>query len=191
MDNIYLCFVTLKVFAMEKSVFRSVGKIFIALFFLLSINMTWGQNGHYKSSSPVRFGGGIGLSFGSGYFSGTLAPSAIYQFNDQFALGVGLSGTYSSLKNRYTSTIVGGSVLALYNVIPEIQLSAEFEELNVTRKYKYDGLNPSDNYWYPGLFLGVGFHTGNVAVGIRYDVLYDREKSIYADAYVPFVRVYF
>ena len=191
MDNIYLCFVTFNVFSMEKTVFRSIDKIFMVLFFLLAINQTWGQNEHYKSSSPVRIGGGIGLSFGSGYFSGTLAPSAIYQFNEQFAMGLGLSGTYNSLKNRYTSTIIGGSVIALYNVIPEIQFSAEFEELNVTRKYEYDGLNSNENYWYPGLFLGLGFHSGNVAVGIRYDVLYNRQKSIYANAYVPFVRVYF
>lgn len=191
MDNIYLCFVTFKVFSMEKTVFRSVHKIIIGLFILLSINIVDGQNINYETYPKVRFGGGIGLSFGSGYFSGTLAPSAIYQFNEQFALGMGLSGTYSSLKDRYTSTIVGASVIALYNVIPEIQLSAEFEELNVTRKYEYYGVNSTENYWYPGLFLGVGFHTGNVAVGIRYDVLYDREKSIYADAYVPFVRVYF
>ncbi len=39
----------------------------------------------------VRFGGGIGLSFGDGFFSGTLAPSAIYEFNQQFALGLGLN----------------------------------------------------------------------------------------------------
>jgi len=191
MDNIYLCFVNLKVFTMEKTVFRSLGKFFIALLFLMTIHVASSQNDVYKSRSPVRLGGGIGLSFGSGYFSGTLAPSAIYQFNDQFAMGVGLSGTYSSLKNRYKSTIVGGSVLALYNVIPEIQLSAEFEELSVSRKYEFDGLNSTEHYWYPGLFFGVGFLSGNVAIGIRYDVLYDKEKSIYADAYVPFVRVYF
>ena len=176
---------------MKKTLFKSVGKTFIALLFLLTINKTWAQGDSYNPSSPVRFGGGIGLSFGSGYFSGTLAPSAIYQFNQQFAMGAGLSGTYNSLKNRYTSTIVGGSLLALYNVIPEIQLSAEIEELNVTRRYEYDGLNSTENYWYPGLFVGLGFQSGNIAVGLRYDLLYDREKSIYADAYVPFVRVYF
>lgn len=131
------------------------------------------------------------MSFGNGFFSGTLAPSAIYQFNPQFAAGVALTGTYNSQKNRYNSTILGGSVLALYNVIPEIQFSAEFEELNVTRNYKYDGLNYRENYWYPALFVGVGFHSRHVTVGIRYDVLYKNQKSIYADAFVPFVRVYF
>lgn len=139
----------------------------------------------------VRFGGGIGLSFGDGFFSGTLAPSAIYEFDRQFALGVGLNGTYNSQKNTYKSTVLGGSLIGLVNPIPEIQLSAEFEELNVSRKWDNRLAISDENYWYPALFLGAGFRTHNVAVGIRYDVLYDRSKSIYADPWAPFVRVYF
>lgn len=139
----------------------------------------------------VRFGGGIGLSFGDGFFSGTLAPSAIYDVNDQLSMGVGLNGTYNSLKNTYNSTIIGGSLLTLFNVIPEIQLSAEFEELNVTRNFESD-LNIEDqNYWYPALFLGGGYRTQNITIGIRYDVLYDEAKSVYANAWAPFFRVYF
>lgn len=139
----------------------------------------------------VRFGGGIGLSFGDGFFSGTLAPSAIYDVNDQLSMGVGLNGTYNSLKNTYNSTIIGGSLLTLFNVIPEIQLSAEFEELNVTRNFESD-LNIEDqNYWYPALFLGGGYRTQNITIGIRYDVLYDEGKSVYANAWAPFFRVYF
>lgn len=139
----------------------------------------------------VRFGGAIGLSFGDGFFSGTLAPSAIYEFNDQFALGVGLNGTYNKSKNFYNSTILGGSILGFYNPIREIQLSAEFEELNVNRNWN-DNLGIEDqNYWYPALFVGAGYRTRNVTIGIRYDLLYDEDKSIYADPWAPFVRVYF
>ncbi|WP_338731916.1 alpha-ketoglutarate decarboxylase [Mangrovimonas cancribranchiae] len=139
----------------------------------------------------VRFGGGIGLSFGDGFFSGTLAPSAIYQFNSQFALGVGLNGTYNSRKDYYKSTILGGSVIGLYHPIKELQISTEFEELNVSRNWE-NNLNIKDqNYWYPALFVGAGYRTRNVTVGIRFDVLYDEDKSIYADPWMPFVRVYF
>ncbi len=139
----------------------------------------------------VRFGGGIGLSFGDGFFSGTLAPSAIYSFNDQFSLGIGLNGSYNSLEDNYNSTIIGVSFLSLYNVIPEIQLSAEFEQLNVTRNYD-DRLNlPNETYWYPALFLGAGYSSRNVTFGIRFDVLYDDRRSIYANPWAPFVRVYF
>lgn len=158
---------------------------------MLTLTSAKGQNSSMESYPQIRFGGGIGLSFGNGFFSGSLAPSAIYQFDERFALGLGLNGAYSNQKDRYSSTILGGSVIALYNIIPQIQLSAEFEELNVSRKFEFDGGNLRDNYWYPGLFLGAGFRSGNFAVGLRYDVLYNREKSIYANAYAPFVRVYF
>lgn len=173
-----------------------LSRISFALFLFFLIFNEFNSNAQTTTASSdfwqnVRFGGGIGLSFGDGFFSGTLAPSAIYEFNPEVALGVGLNGTYNSLKNRYSSTIVGGSVLGLWNVIPEVQLSAEFEELFVSRKYDALLAIEDDSYWYPALFVGAGFRNGFVTFGIRYDVLFDQEKSIYADAWMPFVRVYF
>ena len=169
-------------------------KILFFSFLLLISTQLFSQNASSNSNEfwkNVRFGGGIGLSFGDGFFSGTLAPSAIYEFNEQFALGVGLNGTYNTRKDLYKSTVLGGSLIGLFNPIQEIQLSAEFEELNVNRKWE-DSLGiADDSYWYPALFVGAAFRSRNVAVGIRYDVLYDKDKSIYADPWAPFVRVYF
>lgn len=173
---------------LSKNYFKP-GLIFLVALFLTSDIQA--QEDKFQFWDHVRFGGGIGLSFGNDFFSATLAPSAIYEFNDQFAIGVGLSGSYSSLKNDYNSTVIGGSVLSLFNIIQELQLSAEFEELNVSRKYDSRLGFEDDNYWYPALFLGAGFRTNNVTIGIRYDVLYDERDSIYADAWAPFVRVYF
>lgn len=165
--------------------------VFACSFMTLAIAQQSGFESQDDFGKQVRFGGGLGLSFGNGFFSGTLAPSAIYEFNRQFALGVGLNGTYNSRKNFYKSTIFGGSVLGLFNPIQEIQLSAEFEELNVHRNWENDLDIADQNYWYPALFMGVGYRTQNITIGIRYDVLYDEDKSIYADPFVPFVRVYF
>jgi hypothetical protein len=147
----------------------------------------------YKPSfwSHVRIGGGIGLSFGSGFFSGTLAPSALYDFNEKFSMGLGLTGTYNTSKDFYKSSIIGGSILGLYNVIPQLQISAEFEELYVNREYDNSLLNPDESYSTPALFFGVGFRQQNLTFGIRYDVLYDDYKSVYASAFVPFMRIYF
>lgn len=169
-------------------------KVFFFAFLLIFSTISLSQTDNRDSSEfwkHVRFGGGIGLSFGNGFFSGTLAPSAIYEFNPRFALGVGLNGTYNSRKNFYKSTIFGGSVLGLFNPIYEIQLSAEFEELNVQRNWEDDLGIADENYWYPALFIGAGYRTQNITIGIRYDVLYDTNKSIYADPWAPFVRVYF
>ncbi len=138
----------------------------------------------------VRFGGGLGLGFGNGIFSATIAPSAIYDFNSQFAAGVSLNYTYFNDDDFFKSTIVGGSFIGLYNPLNEIQLSTEFEYLNVSRNFE-DPIFVDDNYWQPAVFFGIGYRTNNVTFGIRYNVLHDEDKSIYADALVPFFRVYF
>jgi hypothetical protein len=139
----------------------------------------------------VRYGGGLGLNFANGFFSATIAPSAIYEFDENFALGLGLNATFNNLKGSYKSTILGGSLVGLFNPIREIQLSSEFEQLNVNRRYNVNTNFPDDNYWIPALYLGVGYRSGNATFGIRYDVLYDDERSIYADPWAPFVRFYF
>ncbi|RNC88460.1 MAG: alpha-ketoglutarate decarboxylase [Winogradskyella sp.] len=140
----------------------------------------------------VRVGGGVGLNFGDGFFNGTLAPIAIYDFNPYFSAGVGLTGSYSSQRNVFKSTILGGSLIALTNPFPEVQVSAEFEQVNVNTNFDSRFVtNADDNFWANALFLGVGYRTGNVVVGIRYDVLYDEDESIYADPWLPFVRFWF
>lgn len=167
--------------------------ITLLLCFVISFSMAQNSNSATNEFwQNVRFGGGIGLSFGDRFFSGTLAPSAIYEFNNQFALGIGLNATYAKRKNLYKSSILGGSLIGLYSPINELQFSAELEELNIDRDYDQNFVsNIDDNFWYTALFIGAGYRTGNITFGIRYDVLYDEDKSIYADPWIPFVRVYF
>ncbi|SFU58093.1 hypothetical protein SAMN05216480_10887 [Pustulibacterium marinum] len=143
----------------------------------------------------VRYGGGLGLGFGEGYFNGSISPSAIYLFNHQFAAGLGLTYSYSKQKDFHESTYWGPSIIALFTPVDQLQLSAELEEFNIIRNYAegatYNGqLLEDDNYWNTALFLGIGYTTQNITFGIRYDVLYNERKSIYANAWMPFVRVY-
>lgn len=167
-------------------------KILLTIIFIsTSLSTSIAQQDSNKFWNNVRYGGGIGLGFGNGFFSGSITPSAIYQFNQVFAMGLGLNGTYNSRKDYYKSYIVGGSILGLVNPIPSIQLSAEFEELNISRTWDDYYEIDKENYWYPALFFGIGYSTNNVTMGIRYDVLYDRNKSIYAEPWIPFVRFYF
>lgn len=166
-----------------------LGFIFLCVFF--SLNTTNAQQQTSDFWNHVRFGGGIGLNFGDGFFSGTIAPSAVYEFNDAVALGLGLNGTFNKQKSVYKSTILGGSLIGLVNVITELQLSAEFEQLNVNRTYDVNLNLPKDNYWIPALYVGAGYRNGNVTFGIRYDVLHDEDKSVYIDPWAPFVRFYF
>lgn len=159
--------------------------------FLCFVNMKAQSDTTTKSEfwSHVRFGGAVGLNIGNNYTEITLAPSAIYDFNRYFSLGVGLRGSYAQEKNYYESWIYGGSLIALSTPIDFLQLSVELEQLryNVTNEYPY---TYEDDFWNTGLYLGAGYFSGNVTVGIRYNVLYDSDK-IYSEPWLPFVRVYF
>jgi len=141
----------------------------------------------------VQFGGGLGLGFGSGYTDISVMPSAIYNVNEIVAVGVGLQFGYLNSKNYYESFVYGGSVLTFVNPIPEIQLSAELEQVRVNTDYDANFNRPaySDNFWNTALYLGAGYRTGNVTIGARYDVLYDPNRSLYGSGFMPFVRVYF
>ena len=167
---------------------------FILLFSILMSDLPfcYGQDQTNRSSfwSHVQYGGGIGLSFGDGFFSGTLAPNAIYNFNEDFGLGIGLNGSYNSQRNVFNSTILGASIIGIYNPITELQVSSEFEQLNVNRNFE-NNLGVDDNYWVPAFFVGLGYRSNNVIFGVRYDLLYDERKSVYVDPWSPFVRVFF
>ena len=144
--------------------------------------------------SKVRFGGGLGLSIGTGFTDVTIAPSAIYEFNEYVAAGIGLQGSYIRVKPRnyafesYETFAYGGSWIVLVNPIQQVQLSAELEQLRVNVNFD-SGF--SDNFWNTALFLGGGYRAQNVTIGIRYNVLHNSNKNIYSEAFMPFVRVYF
>ncbi|HIP47920.1 MAG TPA: hypothetical protein EYG92_03010 [Lutibacter sp.] len=155
--------------------------------------LTFSQIQSKESENPfwknVRFGGGMQLSIEQSYTTIGVSPSAIYEFSDKFASGIGVSYLYSKVRSqdvRYN--IYGVSALMLYNPINAIQLSTEFEELNI---HTNNNGSKSD-YWNPALYIGAAYSMNrNVAMGVRYDVLYIENKSIYNNAFNPFIRIYF
>ena len=117
-----------------------------------------------------------------------MAPSGIYNLNPIVALGAGLNLNYVSSKNYYSSSVYGITSIVLINPIPEIQLSVVLNESRVNYQEKGFG-NFSENYWDTSLILGAGYRTGNVTIGIGYNILQnDRYES---EPFVPFVRAYF
>ena len=171
----------------------------IAIFFILFQTITaFGQNSNTGMQSDfwkkVQIGGGLGLNFGSGFTDVTVAPSAIYNFNEYVAAGVGLQGSYVRVRNNYESYIYGGSLIGIFNPFEQIQVSAELEQLRVNTNFYESGFlakDENDNFWNTALYLGLGYRTENVTVGIRYNVLYNANKSVYSEPFMPFVRVYF
>jgi hypothetical protein len=165
--------------------------VFVVSLFVFSDNAKAQQTEYTDFWSRVHFGGGLGVGFGSNYTNIALAPSAIYDFNQYISAGIALQGSYVRDKNFYESYMYGPSLIVLGNPIPQIQLSAELEQLRVNVDYDDNLGFPNDNFWNTALFLGAGYRTNNVTIGVRYNVLHDSDKNVYSDAFMPFVRVYF
>ncbi|GGX24696.1 hypothetical protein [Aquimarina muelleri] len=166
----------------------------LVLIILFSLQKSYSQDNSFWSN--VRFGGNLGIGFSNDTFNAVVAPSAIYEFNKWFSAGLGVSFGYSSFDNKrlnqkINSTNYGASIITLLNPFPKLQISAEFEEMGVSRNIKFSDKKITEDYWYPALFIGAGYRVGFMALGIKYDVLYDDKKSIYGSAYTPFLRVYF
>jgi hypothetical protein len=182
---------------MKKNSFLAVTKfIFMAIILLFSENVIAQYQTAPQSRNPfwenVQFGGGLGLSFGSGYTDISIAPSAIYNVNPYLAVGLGLQGSYVSSSGYYDSAIYGVSLLTYINPIPQIQLSINLNESRVNNNYQIQGGgNYSEDFWNTALFLGAGYRTGNVTIGLAYNVLFDENDNVYGDALTPFVRAYF
>ncbi|MFK7813524.1 MAG: alpha-ketoglutarate decarboxylase [Maribacter sp.] len=165
--------------------------LFGACLFLGSFSC-WSQNQATKSDfwKKVRFGGGIGFNFSNGGFNGSIAPSAIYEFNHIFAAGVGANVNFYKFNNQ-KFWAYGPSAIVLVNPIPQIQISGEIEQLRINSSIQTAAGTIEDDFWSPALFIGAGYRTNFATVGIRYNVLHDNETSIYLNAWVPFIRVYF
>lgn len=179
---------------MKSGIFSSSAKIVFLLTFSLSSILVYAQD-ESDFWSKVRFGGSIGMAFGSNYTDITLAPGALYEVNEYYGVGLSLQGSYVSQDDIYESWLYGGSIINVFNPIPQIQISAELEQLRVNLDYDqaysdFYGIEDRD-FWNTALYLGLGYRTPNVTVGIRYNVLFDEDDFVYSQAWMPFVRVYF
>lgn len=85
--------------------------------------MTFAQNSLNNTQKSnfwqkVQFGGGLGLGFGSNYTNITVAPSAIYNFNQYVSAGLGLQYSYAKQKDVYDSHMMAEALflfLTQYN----------------------------------------------------------------------------
>lgn len=182
---------------MEINSMRIVIKTFLLVLLFGIFSKLYGQSDFAEKQKSdfwekVQFGGGFGLSLGSGFTDVTLAPSAIYNLNQYASIGFGLQGSIVSQKDVFSSTIYGVNFITLFNPIEEVQLSFEMEQVRVNNTISNTISGASKEFfWNTGLFVGGGYRSENVTTGIRYNLLFNKENYIYTDALMPFVRVYF
>ncbi|RCS27183.1 hypothetical protein DUT90_08755 [Polaribacter sp. WD7] len=159
----------------------------IIIFFtiLLSTSICSQQKSNFWEN--VSYGGGIAIGFGNNNSTIGISPSAIYNFNNGFALGAGL-GYLRSRINDFTTTAYNTSIISLYQTNYGIQFSGEFEYYFARQRDNFDEVSTN----FPALHLGIAYNQGRrFAFGIRYDVLYDDSRSIFASPISPIVRFYF
>jgi hypothetical protein len=173
---------------MRKKIRRIVASC--AIVFLASTSIVQSQTSKNEFWDKVQYGGGFGIGFSTNGTNFSLAPSAIYNVNKFVALGTSVQYNYSNFKNYYTSQMYGGSVIALVNPLDFIQLSTELEQLRVNVSYENSSSNAA-RFWNTALFLGAGYRTNNLTIGVRYNVLHKDKNNVYNDAFMPFIRIYF
>ncbi len=195
LNNLSLFFLHLYLYpapeiTMKTGIFNFLTKsaFYVALIFF-SHSAHAQQSGSFWSK--VRIGGSLGAAFGSGYTDVVIAPGALYEINPYVGVGVGLQGSYVHQRDYYSTFMYGGSVLGVVNPIPQVQLSAELEQLRVNLDVHENYGNYDRNFWNTALFFGIGYRADNVTIGLRYNVLFKERELVYSDALMPFVRVYF
>jgi len=87
---------------MYKIVPSNLKILFLGIFLVIGSLTCFSQNTAQKNPfwEKVRFGGGIGFNFTNGGFNGSIAPSAIYQFNEVFAAGLSANVNFYKFNNQ-------------------------------------------------------------------------------------------
>ena len=181
-----LCYMFLEIlifFFKSNSIQLTYVTYIILFLFLFSINIFSQESAFWNNT---RFGGSFGFSFGRNTTTLSISPSAVYDFNEEFSFGGSIGYLYNKSSN-YSANMYSASVIALFRPIPQIEFSSELLQSYVSKKIG----TVKDNYSYPSLNIGVAYITGKVTFGVQYDILYKEEKSIYANAFSPFIRIFF
>jgi len=143
------------------------------------------------TEKPLKFGCGFGLSFVGGTNIG-LSPHLIYDISDKISLGAGLQGNYTSIKDLQRTVTYGANVIGQYNPIERLTTLLEFAQLKVHTTTENVAGDIKEDYWDSALFVGAGFNiTPKISLGAKYNLLYDKDESVYTSPIIPFVNITF
>lgn len=145
-------------------------------------------------NSKWTFGGyaGLGGAFGNG---GGIAlyvtPRVGYKFTDNFEAGLATNLNWQNSK-YYSSTMLGVGPFANYYFGRSFYLSGMFQEYFYSQKDKINDLKYKGDE--AAFYLGGGYmqRLGEkvyMQIGGMYNVLYDREKSVFGGGFIPNVGI--
>lgn len=145
------------------------------------------------------FGGDIGAGFGSGT-SIRIAPEVGYRLNNGLEMGVGAGYNFYSYDYSnnltYKSNFFNVGPYVSYDISQMFFVKAQYQYLGGTQKQEYLGYEVSNDISENALWLGGGYQNriGNNAfykIGFMYNVLYDKDDSIYGSGFMPVVGISF
>jgi len=161
------------------------------LFFVMTNAQVVTEVQSASSVSRWTFGGGASLGF-SGGSSGTgttigISPRVGYLLTQDFEMG--LAGGFSWGNSKYySSTMLNVGPFANYYISRNFFIGAMFQEYFFTQKDKYYDAKYSGDE--AAVYLGAGYlqNVGNhlyIQIGAMYNVLYDKNKSVFGSGFVP------
>lgn len=157
----------------------------------LSRDMAMQTDTALENNKRWFFGCGFGLNFVGGT-SLSLSPNVNYLVSEKVSIGVGLQGNYISIKDVQSTTTIGGNIIAQYMPVRILTTLLEFSQLNVSTKRETLAGEVKDDFWESALFVGAGLNVSrNISLGIKYNLLYDSDESVYTSPILPFVNVNF
>ncbi|CAM3392047.1 hypothetical protein [Zobellia roscoffensis] len=168
-----------------------IGALFFSINTSAQVTEVAVQDSMAVVNKRLRFGCGFGLSFVGGT-NIALSPNLMYSLSNKVSLGVGLQGSYTSIKDLQKTTTFGGNIISQYQPIDRLMLLLEFAQLKVNTKTEAVTGDIETDYWDSALFIGAGLNiTKNIAIGAKYNVLYDKDESVYTSPILPFVNIAF
>lgn len=171
-------------------------KIFLT-FILFSIwAWSFAQQGNVLApNAPVpnrwTFGGNIGISGGSYGWGFLLTPRVGYKITENLEAAMSVNYTLQNTE-FYKNNLFGFGPSINYYIQRNFYVSSSFEHYFVSQKHKRTGntFKVNEN----ALYVGGGYmqHLGGnsyLQLGFSYNVLYNKNKSIFSTGFVPNVGI--
>lgn len=167
-----------------KSIMKKILLFFVLIFSIPSFS---------QETSKWRFGGGLGLSFGSNdYFGFAISPFAGYEITPMLEAGVTAGYQYSKWNDSRQNLFNFGPYVNFYPIW-NLFLRTHFEHYIGTHKYNYEfGGSHKYNFDESALWLGGGYRSsGRVQffAGLMYNVLYKEDQSLFSSGLRPIFGV--
>lgn len=171
-------------------------KIILTFGFILVCGVVMAQQGTVSTPNNYApnkwtFGGNIGITGGSYGLGLFVTPRVGYKVTEDFEVAMNVNYTLQSTQ-YFRNNILGFGPSLSYYIQRNFYVTSSFEHYIVSQKHKT--LNQTFSTNENALYVGGGYmqHLGGrtyMQLGFSYNVLYNRNKSIFSTGFIPNVGI--